>query len=120
MTRRMYGIGALSMLGFAMWAASPAPAAVDSARTSGGTLVGTVFTRDGDAVSHATIDVVSLDTRSLRMRSQADQSGSFRVSSLPVGKYMAIATRGGYRGTTEFSVDYVGAVVRIRIELVTP
>jgi len=116
----MYWIGALSLLGFAMWAASPAPAAVDSTRTSGGTLVGTVFTRDGDAVGHAAIDVVSLDTRSLRVRSQADQSGSFRVSSLPVGKYMAIATRGGYRGTTEFSVDYAGAVVRVRIELVTP
>ncbi len=70
-----------------------------SAQVISGDLVGTVLDKTGAAVPNASVEAVNADTGA-KYSSQADASGEYRFSNLPVGTYNVSAWANNFAKTT--------------------
>ena len=75
------------------WCVSPAAL---QAQTVSGTILGTVQDQQGAVIGKASISAKSLDTGAVRTAT-ADDSGNFRIVSVPAGSYEVSATAPGFK-----------------------
>lgn len=87
--------GWLSLILVAVLAAVAANTA--SAQSDNGSIVGTVTDLTGAVVPNATVTVTNVDT-GLKFTTTSNESGEFRVSSVPRGNYQADVAATGFQG----------------------
>jgi Carboxypeptidase regulatory-like domain len=71
------------------------PAALH-AQTVSGTILGTVQDQQGAVIGKASVSAKSLDTGAVRTAT-ADDSGNYRIASVPAGSYEVSATAPGFK-----------------------
>ena len=91
---------------------------VASAQVSS-SMTGRVEDPSGSAIAGATVTVTNLETAAVRSIA-ADEGGSYRALSLPVGRYQVKAEKEGFKAAVQTGIDLaVGqqAVVNLKLEV---
>src|ERR1700688_2592674 len=87
------------------------------AQTVSGTILGQIQDQQGAAIGKAEITVRSLDTGAIR-KATADDSGAYRITSVPAGSYEVSASIAGFKTEVRNGISVtVGADVAVNFSL---